>query len=90
MKRNEAEAYKGCIIEKNNTYRYFDKHGVELHDGDVIRWDSGKTEMVYATENGFLGTDATNPKWIELGRAVPCEYGCYPLENSDLAEIEKV
>ena len=38
-------------------------------------------QRVYATENGELGTDATNPKWIKSGRAVPCEYGIYPFEE---------
>ena len=84
-----TKAFKGCVVEANGKYRYFDKNGVELHDGDMIKWESGLVEKVYATVHGFLGTDATNPKWIESGRAVPCEYGCYPLHDRDLAEIEK-
>lgn len=78
---------KATIIEKDNEYRYFDKEGNELHDGDTIRWDSGKTEKVYATDHGYLGTDATNPAWVASGRAVACEYGIYPLEPSDMKEI---
>lgn len=39
-------------------------------------------ETLYRTENGTLGTDATNPSWIASGRAVPCEYGIYPLEDA--------
>lgn len=31
----------------------------------------------------MLGTDATNPIWIEKGRAVPCEYGIYPFGSGD-------
>ena len=64
---------KAEILRENGEYRYFDKEGNELHDGDIIRWDSGKTERVYATEHGYLGTDATNPKWIETGRAYACK-----------------
>lgn len=81
---------KATIVEKNNEYRYFDKEGNELHDKDTIRWDSGKTEKVYATVQGYLGTDATNPAWIASGRAVECEYGIYPLEPSDMKEIVRV
>ena len=79
----------GKIVMDNGAYRYFDKNGVELHDGDTIVWDSGKKEKVYLTDQDQLGTDATNPKWIESGRAVPCEYGIYPLELSDMKEIAK-
>lgn len=84
---------KATIIEpanKNDVYRYFDKEGNELHDGDIIRWDSGKLEQLYATDQGRLGTDATNPVWIQNGRAVPCEYGIYPLSWQDAKEIVKV
>lgn len=81
---------KGKIVENNGEYRYFDKHGNELHDGDKIRHDDGKVETVYATVQGRLGTDATNPAWISSGRAVPCEYGIYPFEHGELEYIEKV
>ena len=37
-----------------------------------------------------LGTDATNPAWIKSGRAVPCEFGIYPLTEDEMKEIEKV
>lgn len=80
---------KATIIYENNKPRYFDKKGEELHDGDTIIWDSGKTETVYLTDKDELGTDATNPIWIETGRAVPCEYGIYPLTEADLSEIKK-
>ena len=42
---------------------------------------------MYLTEEGDLGVDATNPIWIENGRAVPCEYGIYPFEADDLLSI---
>lgn len=31
---------KAKILFENDKYRYFDKNGVELHDEDVIVWDS--------------------------------------------------
>ena len=68
---------------------YYDKNGNEIHNGDTIKWDNGKIEKVYLTEEDMLGTDATNPKWIEDGKAYPCEYGIYPFSKSDMAEIEK-
>lgn len=33
-------------------------------------------------------TDATNPAWIEAGRAVPYEFGVYPLTEEDLQYAE--
>ena len=61
-------------------------YGKELHDGDTIVYESGREEKLYLTTDGTLGTDATNPHWISTGRAIPCEYGIYPLELSDLRE----
>ena len=68
--------------------RYFDKNGKEIFAGDTIKYLDGTKEKVYLTEKGTLGTDATNPLWIEKGRAVPCEYGIYPLTEAELAEVE--
>lgn len=62
--------------------RYYDMNGKELHDGDTVMMD-GREQKVYLTEDGYLGTDATNPVWIEKGRAAPCEYGIYPFETAD-------
>ena len=81
---------KARIIEENDIYTYFDKEGNELHDGDTIMWADGRTEKLYATVEGRLGTDATNPSWIASGRAVECQYGVYPLTWSDVQEIIKV
>lgn len=72
---------------ENGTYRYFDKNGVEIVEGSTILYKSGRTEKVYLTDNGLLGTDATNPLWIENGRAVPCEYGIYPLQTDETNEV---
>lgn len=81
---------KAQIIYSKGKYQYFDKNGTEISNGDTIKWDSGMTEKVYLTTEGELGTDATNPSWIETGRAIECEYGVYPLTESDLAEVIKV
>lgn len=78
------------IVEENGKYRYFDKNGTEIKDGDKIKHDSGLIEKVYLTDEGTLGTDATNPAWIKSGRAVECEYGIYPLTTADLIDAEKV
>lgn len=70
--------------------RYFDKHGREITDGCVIRYADGHTEKVYRTTKVELGTDATNPRWVETGRAIPCEYGVYPLGYNETEEVEVV
>lgn len=96
MSKN-AERRVSCIVRdkyksENGTEmecRYYDKNGKELFDGDYIKFNStSKEQKLYATDQGLLGTAATNPKWIESGRACPCEYGIYPLENGDMKEIE--
>ena len=78
------------IVEENGKYRYFDKDGIELKNGDIIRYESGREEKLYLTADSRLGTDATNSSWIESGRAVPCEYGIYPLEYEEMKEISRV
>ena len=45
---------------------------------------------MYLTANSRLGTDATNPSWIEFARAVPCEYGIDPLEYAEMKVISRV
>ena len=72
-------------------YRYFDRRGIELFEGDDIkRVTENKIETLYRTKDGELGTDATNPMWIEIGRAVPCEYGIYPLNEQEMSDIELI
>ena len=78
------------IKAEGKKLKYYDKNGVEITEGSLIRYSSGKERKVYITENGELGTDATNPKWIELGRAVPFEFGIYPLETEETEEVEVV
>jgi len=72
----------------NNELKYFDKNGKEITEGCKIKFESGRIEKVYLTTEGELGTDATNPKWIEIGRAVECEYGIYPLTREETEEVE--
>ena len=74
----------------NGKYKYFDKNGVEITEGCMIKYPDGKVAKVYATMEDQLGTDATNPKWIESGRAIPCEYGIYPLGTNETNEVEVV
>ena len=78
------------IKVENGKYRYFDKNGVEITEGCEIKYESGRIEKVYLTTEKQLGTDATNPKWIESGRATPCEYGIYPLTREETEEVEVV
>lgn len=75
--------------EVNDKYIYFDRNGAMLQDGDIIVYADGREEKVYESTDGRLGTDATNKHWIETGRAVPCEYGLYPLEYEELKEVVK-
>lgn len=75
--------------------QYFDKNGNEITEGCEIRYPHGdrsleRVERVHKTEDGQLGTDATNPHWIETGRAVPCEYGIYPLTREETEMVEVV
>lgn len=72
---------------------YHDRNGVELNAGDYIRFsESDEPKMLYEWEDEYgnkgLGTDATNPKWIESGRAIPCEYGIYNLDYEDMKYCE--
>ena len=80
------------IVDFNDDrpWRYFDKDWNELYDGDIIEYPDGKREKLYLTNNNRLGVDATNKKWIETGRAVPCEYGIYPLNHDDVTYCVKV
>ena len=71
----------------NDGARYFDINGDEIHWGDTVLL-SGREEIVYPIandkrEDAYLGTDATNPSWIESGRAFRCEYGVYQFNEDD-------
>lgn len=71
---------------------YKDKNGETIHVGDYIQYENGRVKQVYEWENEYglhgLGTDATNPSWIEDGRALPCEFGIYDLTYDELQEVE--
>lgn len=62
--------------------RYYDVNGKEIHDGDTVLMD-GREWLVMETEDGYLGVDSTNPKWIEKGRAIPGEFGIYQFNEMD-------
>lgn len=67
-----------------------DKNGVEIKEGCFIKYKDGTIERIYMTSDGLLGTDATNKSWLESGRAVPCEYGVYPLSEAEAKNVEVV
>ena len=79
---------------ENGQRKYFDRNGVEITEGCTIRcnWEAEeyRDKIVYLTADGQLGTDATNPKWIKSGRAVPCEFGIYPLTLEQTNTVEVV
>ena len=80
------------IRTENGQRRYFDRNGKEIREGSHIKYLHGdrfleRTERVYMTGDGELGTDATNPSWIERGLAVPCEFGVYPLGNEETNNV---
>ena len=83
------------IKTENGQPKYFDRNGKEITEGCKIKCLHGdksleRIEKVYRTEDGELGTDATNPRWIETGRAVPCEFGIYPLTKEETEMVEVV
>ena len=72
------------------TNRYFDRNGVEILEGDKVKFDvGGRIETVYRSEDGNLGVDATNKAWLENGRAYPCQYGIYPFNLEDMRSCTK-
>lgn len=74
----------------NGVRHYYDKHGKAITDGSKIRYESGRVKEVVLLEDEQLGTDATNPKWIESGRAYAGEYGYYPLTRDETEEVEVI
>lgn len=69
--------------------RYFDKNGVEVFGGDVVKIGKRK-ETLYETVCGELGFDATNREWLASGRASKCEFGVYPLTESETNQMEVI
>lgn len=78
------------IKNENGKLRYFDKNGKEITEGCKVQFSDGSIKEIYMTEDESLGTDATNPAWIKMGRAVPCEFGVYPLLREDTEDCEIV
>ncbi len=72
--------------------RYKDKHGEEILAGMTIRHESGDTELVYDTTDGYgdedLGILATNHAYAE--RHPDCDLEYYSLSNFDMREWEIV
>lgn len=66
--------------------RYFDVDNHEIFEGDIV-WMGGRERKVYLSEDGYLGTDATNPHWIKMGRAVECQYGIYLFDEKDEPKV---
>lgn len=75
---------------ENGKSKYFDKNGKEITDGCKIKYTDGIIKKIYLTEGEELGTDATNPKWIERGWACECQYGIYPLTDEETEEVEVI
>ena len=80
---------------ENRQKKYFDRNGKEITEGCWIKYLHGdksleRIEKAYLTVDGELGIDATNPVWINSGRAVPCEYGIYPLTKEETETVEVV
>lgn len=78
------------LTYENGKMKYLDKNGREITKNCRIRYENGDVKVVYLTENGELGTDATNPVWIKNGRSVPCEYGIYPLTEEETNNVQVV
>ena len=83
------------IKVENGKKKYFDRNGKEIVEGCEIKYPHGdrslvRVEKVYRTEEDELGIDATNPAWIASGRAVPCEFGIYPLNEAETEMVEVV
>lgn len=78
------------IKTENEQTKYFDRNGKEIIEGCKIRCASGRIEEIYRTITDELGTDATNKHWVKTGRAIPCEYGVYPLTIEETEEVEVV
>jgi hypothetical protein len=75
---------------ENGNRKYFDKNGKEIVRDCIILCPNGNEMIVYETVEGELGTDATNPAWIDKGWATPCEYGIYPFTKAETEMIEVV
>lgn len=64
-------------------YKYYDVYGVEIHAGDYVLMNGRKEKVYLCDDECSLGTDATNPTWIESGKACPTEFGIYHFVQDD-------
>ena len=71
-----------------NGIQYFDKHGTNIYENDLVKYPDGKIKKVIRTDHDELGTDATNPAWIEAGRAYEGEFGIYPFGDNETDDLE--
>lgn len=94
LKRFERRIIQNMkIMYTEDGARYFDMNGEEIHWGDIVLMN-GREQEVYPIASstaldGYLGVDATNPSWIESGRAYRCQFGVYQFERDDEPVIVK-
>ena len=74
------------IDRTSDPVKYYDVNGKEIHEDNIVLM-KGTLRRVYRTENNELGTDATNPVWVRVGRAGACEFGIYPFDEADEVKI---
>jgi len=67
--------------------RYFDKHGEEIKEDMKLRHDDGTIELVYKSDDGDLGFNASNENWVGFD---PNSRELYPLYQFPLSEYEIV
>lgn len=81
---------KAIIDYNTKPFTYYDINGEKIEAGDMISINNSNPTKVYLLDDEkTLGIDSTNPAWIKAGRAVPCEFGCYPLNIEDLEQCVK-
>ena len=67
--------------------RYFDKHGEEIKEDMKLKHDDGTIELVYKSDDGDLGFNASNENWVGFD---PYKRELYPLYQFPLSEYEIV
>lgn len=87
LSKEVARKYVDTTVVPN---RYWDKNGKEIKDGSIIMLDGREREVVLLDDEERLGIDATNPRWIETGKAEPFQYGCYQLLVEDCMNAEVI
>jgi hypothetical protein len=71
---------------------YYDKNGIEIKIGMILRHDNGEENEVFECGDEFSSTDigflATNPRFLKYHPDWPLEY--YPLSQFNLNEWQIV